>query len=210
MFGSLKVSFLLIPLALFGLLAFPLLPETETTSVKLKAAEIQNTGTLLGENNAPLRDPPKGDGQAITGGRGSATMTLTVPRLGIRNLAVPTASSQAALDREGIIHLAGTGVPWQEGSNTFIVGHRLGFLRTKVPYVFYELDEMRPGDEIIVKDAAGERYVYRVYDQITVKPADYWVTYPVEGRTIISLQTCTPIPTFENRLIVQGELVEKG
>jgi sortase (surface protein transpeptidase) len=34
------------------------------------------------------------------------------------------------------------------------------------------------------------------------------VTYPTQNRkTIISLQTCTPIPTFENRLIVQGELV---
>jgi len=38
-------------------------------------------------------------------------------------------------------------------------------------------------------------------------PADYWVTYPVPGKTTVSLQTCTPIPTFENRLIVRGELV---
>jgi sortase A len=206
-FGSLKVSFLLVPLVLFGLLALPLLPETQTASVKLKAAEIENAGTLLGENQAPSQNPPPpGERKAITGG-GSGTMSLTVPKLGIRNLAVPTATSQAELDREGIIHLSGTGVPWQEGSNTFIVGHALGFMRTKVPYVFYELEKLRPGDEIVVKDAAGKRYVYRVYDQITVRPADYWATYPVEGRTIVSLQTCTPIPTFENRLIVRGELV---
>jgi sortase (surface protein transpeptidase) len=29
----------------------------------------------------------------------------------------------------------------------------------------------------------------------------------VEGKTVISLQSCIPIPTFENRLIVRGELV---
>jgi len=29
----------------------------------------------------------------------------------------------------------------------------------------------------------------------------------VEGETVISLQSCVPIPTFEHRLIVRGELV---
>ena len=43
---------------------------------------------------------------------------------------------------------------------------------------------------------------------MTVKPEDFWVTYPVPDKTTISLQTCTPIPTFENRLIIRGELVE--
>jgi sortase (surface protein transpeptidase) len=33
------------------------------------------------------------------------------------------------------------------------------------------------------------------------------VTYPVESKTVVSLQTCVPILTFENRLIVRGELV---
>jgi sortase A len=42
---------------------------------------------------------------------------------------------------------------------------------------------------------------------MTVQPEDFWVTYPVDGKTTISLQTCIPIPTFENRLIVRGELV---
>jgi sortase A len=119
---------------------------------------------------------------------------------------VPTGSSQTDLDRQGIMHLEGTGVPWQEGSNTFIVGHALGFLRTRVPYAFYKLDKMKPGDEIIVKDPTGEEYVFRVYDRMTVRPTDYWVTYPEDGRTIISLQTCTPVPTFERRLVVRGEL----
>ena len=47
----------------------------------------------------------------------------------------------------------------------------------------------------------------KVYDYMTVKPEDFWVTYPVSNKTVLSLQTCTPIPTFENRLIVRAELV---
>ncbi|HKH78008.1 MAG TPA: class E sortase, partial [Rubrobacteraceae bacterium] len=86
-------------------------------------------------------------------------------------------------------------------------GHAIGFPRTKLTYVFYELDKMEPGDEIVVRDEEGKEYVYEVYDRMTVQPEDYWVTYPEPGSEIISLQTCTPIPTFENRLIVRGELV---
>jgi sortase A len=205
-FRSLRLSIVLVSLGALGLAALPVLPQTETASAELRPAEMENTGTLLGENSPGLQAPP--EAARPTGGRGAAgTMTLTVPRLDLKDVAVPTGSTQAELDREGIIRLEGTGLPWQEGSNTFIVGHALGFMWTRVPYVFYELDKMEPGDEIIVEDPTGEEYVFQVYDRMTVRPADYWVTYPEDGRTIISLQTCTPTPTFENRLVVRGQLV---
>jgi sortase A len=200
------LSIVLVSLGALGLAALPVLPQTETASAELRPAEMENTGTLLGENSPGLQAPP--EAAPPTGGRGAAgTMTLTVPKLDLKDVAVPTGSTQAELDREGIIRLEGTGLPWQEGSNTFIVGHALGFMWTRVPYVFYELDKMEPGDEIIVEDPTGEEYVFQVYDRMTVRPADYWVTYPEDGRTIISLQTCTPTPTFENRLVVRGQLV---
>ena len=66
---------------------------------------------------------------------------------------------------------------------------------------------MKPGDELTLRDYTGETYTFRVYDRLTVRPEDYWVTYPVPGKTVVSLQTCDPIPTFENRLIVRAELV---
>jgi len=98
-------------------------------------------------------------------------------------------------------------LPWKKGSNTVIVGHALGYLWTKTTYVFYELDQLEPGDEILIKDQKDEEYPFRVYDRSTVRPEDFWITYPVPDKTVISLQTCTPIPTFEDRLIVRGELV---
>lgn len=206
MFRTLWGSISVILLAALAVTALPILPVEETASAELRPVVIEQTGTLLGENGAPLREPPE---EAPRGGGGGAgVMTITVPKLDIEDVAVPRGSTQEELDAEGIIHMAGSGVPWREGSNTFIVGHALGFMQTKVPYVFYELDEMDPGDEIIVKDPNGKEYTFRVYDRMTVRPEDYWVTYPAnDGETTISLQSCTPIPTFENRLIVQGELV---
>ncbi len=206
MIGIPKASFLLVPLLVLGLLVLPIVPETQTASVELRTAEVENTGTLLGENSPELEPPPEtprptGQGDA------AGAMTLTVPKLGLKGVALPTGSSQAELDREGVLRLRGSGLPWREGSNTFIAGHALGFPRTRVPYAFYDLREMMPGDEILIKGADGRRYAFRVYDRLTVEPDDFWVTYPVEGKTVVSLQTCTPIPTFKNRLVVRGELV---
>jgi sortase A len=203
-----KASVLLVSLTiLLCLLALPILPENETVSAKLRTAQVENTGTLLGENSPQLEVPEKAPPVTLGGGKISAAMKITVPRLELKDVAVPTGSRQAELDREGILHLRGSGLPWIAGSNTFITGHALGFPRTRVPYAFYKLDKMKPGDEIFIEDKDGQRYMFRVYDLLTVEPNDYWTTYPVEGKTVVSLQSCTPIPTFKHRLIVRGELV---
>ncbi len=207
MFKSLKLSVILVCLALLALAALPAYPQTETTSVKLRPVEVENARKLLGESPTGERADPARRASLQDGSSGEGTMTLSVPKLGLEDIAVSTADSQVELDREGIIHLDDTGVPWKEGSNTFIVGHALGFLFTRVPYVFYELDQLKPGDEIIVKDREENVYTFKVYDRVTVKPEDFWVTYPVPNKTTISLQTCTPIPTFEKRLVIKGELV---
>jgi sortase A len=205
MFRSLTVSLLLVSLALLGLAALPAYPRTETASVQLNPTELETPRTLLGESPGGEKAEPGRQASADAGSGG--TMTLSVSKLGLKDVAVPTADSQVALDEEGIIHLKDSGMPWQQDSNTVIVGHAIGFPETKLTYVFYELDKMEPGDEIVVRDGEGKEYVYEVYDRMTVQPEDYWVTYPEPGSEIISLQTCTPIPTFENRLIVRGELV---
>jgi sortase A len=206
--GIPKASVLLVSLTvLLCLLVFPILPEEQTASAKLRTIEIENTGTLLGENQPKLEAPQRAPEHTSSGETTSAAMSITVPRLGLKDVAVPTGSRQAELDREGILRLRGSGLPWIEGSNTFIAGHALGFPRTRVPYAFYKLDNMKPGDEILIEDRDGRRYTFRVYDLMTVEPNDFWTTYPVEGRTVVSLQGCTPIPTFEHRLIVRAELV---
>ncbi len=175
--------------------------------MKLRPAEVENARKLLGESPPGERADPARPASVQGGTGGDATMKLSIPKLGLEDVPVPTGDSQVELDREGIIRLDDTGVPWKKNSNTVVVGHALGYLWTKTTYVFYELDQLEPGDEILVRDQKDEEYTFRVYDRMTVRPEDFWVTNPVPDKTVISLQTCTPIPTFEDRLIIRGELV---
>ncbi len=115
---------------------------------------------------------------------------------------------QACLDREGIMHLSGTGFPYERGSNKYIAGHAGDFDTSRIPNVFRNLKNLRRGDLILLRDATGRTYNYRVYERLLLTPHDVWGTKPVAGKKIVSLQTCFPAPTFNKRLIVRGELVQ--
>jgi sortase A len=136
-----------------------------------------------------------------------STMTLTVPAMN-RVQEVPvyngSAGDKAAL-HDGALHLRGTGFPWQRGANVYIAGHRLGFPGTKSYLVFWDLNKLENGDEVILTDANGTRYTYAVFKKFIVSPKAYHITQPVAGRNIVSLQTCT-LPDYAGRLIVQAEL----
>ena len=135
---------------------------------------------------------------------------LTVPKMArVEDLPVLTgpADDEAAL-AESALHVAGTGLPWQEEANVYIAGHRIGYEGEASHLVFYDLDSLQEGDEVILTDAEDTRYTYRVFRSYVVGPSDYHVTFPIPGKNVVSLQTCTPVPTFEERLVVQAELVE--
>ena len=148
-----------------------------------------------GEETAP---PPKRD----------ETMKLFIPSMKhVDNVPVYTAAAhnQPAL-RNGTLHLAGTGFPWQREANVYIAGHRLGYPRTKSFLVFWDLNRLRMGRRVVLTDSEGERYIYRVYDRFVLGPDDASATKPVAGRSVVSLQTCT-LPNYKDRLIVRAELV---
>ena len=136
-----------------------------------------------------------------------STMELTIPEMQ-RVHEVPVydgpATDEAAL-HDGALHVRETGFPWQTGSNTYIAGHRLGFPGTKSYLVFWDLDKLENGDEVILTDANGTRYTYEVFKEFVVNPGDTHVTRPVAGRNVVTLQTCT-LPDYAKRLIVQAEL----
>jgi sortase A len=139
----------------------------------------------------------------------NSAMTLTVPDMR-RVDHVPVysgpASDEAAL-HDGTLHLNGTGFPWQTGSNVYIAGHRMGFPGTKSYLVFWDLNTLEDGDEVILTDANGTRYTYQVFKSFVVNPDASYVTQPVPGKSVLSLQTCT-LPDYSQRLIVQAELTD--
>ena len=142
------------------------------------------------------------------GGPKDKTLFLTIPALELNDVPVFDTISEEKLE-EGTVHIPATGYPWQKGANVFIAGHRVGYPNTGSYYVFFRLDELAEGDEILLEDSAGGQYHYQVAKQLVVGPDSVEVMNPVEGKSLVTLQTCT-LPDYEKRLIVQGELVEKA
>ena len=137
-----------------------------------------------------------------------AIMGLTINALDLHNVPVMNSSTKWALDN-GVSHEPGTSMPWSrsEQRNVYLQGHRLGWPGKESHLVFYHLNKLGKGDEILLKDRDGKRYTYRVSEMFVVEPTDSWVMGRVRGRDMVTLQTCTPIPTFEKRLIVRANRV---
>jgi sortase A len=137
-----------------------------------------------------------------------AIMGLTVNALGLYDVPVFDSDADWALD-DGVSHEPGTSMPWSrsEQRNVYLQGHRLGWPGSGSHLVFYHLGRLKRGDLITLKDRDGERYAYRVTEEFIVEPNDSWVMGRVRGRDMVTLQTCTPIPTFEKRLVVRADRI---
>jgi sortase A len=141
------------------------------------------------------------------GGPEDKTLYVDVPKIGIQDVPAFDTVSEEKL-RDGTVHIPASGYPWQNGANVFIAGHRIGYPGTPSDYVFFRLDELEEGDEIRLTNTAGKEFLYRVTKRTVVGPNDVEVMNAVEGKSLITLQTCT-LPDYKDRLIVQGELVEE-
>jgi len=137
-----------------------------------------------------------------------AIMGLTIDSMGIYGAPVYDSASRWAL-ANGVAHLPDTSLPWSPTPqrNVYLAGHRMGFRGTWSRMIFYNLGKLREGDKVMLKDRAGRTYEYRVSETFLTDPTDRWVTGQVRGRDMLTLQTCTPIPTFEKRLIVRADRV---
>jgi sortase A len=128
----------------------------------------------------------------------------------VANATVPDTDGddEEALKNYAAIHLKGTGFPWQEEANVYLAGHRLGYPNEPSFLAFWDLDALENGDEVFVEDADGNKYTYRVFKELVVNPTDLYVTEPVPGKNILTLQTCTLLD-YSQRLVVQAELVDQ-
>jgi sortase A len=114
---------------------------------------------------------------------------MTIPKLGLYDNYVQNSSAEAALDY-GAAKRVDSEFPWQNNANTYIAAHRLGWPGTASDHQFYNLPLLTYGDKIYLYDANGTTYTYEVTEIFEVLPTETWVTEPVPGRNIVSLQTC--------------------
>jgi sortase A len=141
----------------------------------------------------------------------SKELRLTIPGMDRVDDVPVYDAPESGYDRalhDGVVHVRGTGLPWQKAANVYIAGHRVGFPGTKSNLVFWDLNTLEKGDEIYLTDSNGTRYTYKVFEKRVISPDDVSILRPTKGKNIVSLQTCT-LPDYSHRLIVQGELVSK-
>ena len=135
-------------------------------------------------------------------------LRLTIPKMDqIENDKIPTGlgTDDQLFHDYAAVHLKRSGYPWQKVANVYIAGHRLGFPGTASHLAFYDLNELEDGDEFTIEDAKGRVYTYEVFNKFIAGPKNFAVIRPIEGKNIVSLQTCT-LPDYTTRLIVRGEL----
>jgi len=129
---------------------------------------------------------------------------ILIPRL---NLDLPLLEMSDVQDQKtlnrGPAHLAGTSYPGQAG-NCVIAGHRSTFTSP-----FRKLGELHQGDTIILQDPQGGSHRYQIGRIFPVRPDQVEVISPTETATV-TLITCHPLNSNQQRLIVQGRLVDAG
>jgi len=151
-----------------------------------------------------------GDEQASVEPPSSDMMKLTVPKMEqIKEDEIPTGlgTDETLFHDYAGVHIKHTGYPWEEEANVYIAGHRLGYEGTNSHLAFWDLNKLEEGDEFYITDSEGRQYTYVVFRKYVTTPANLRVLNPVEGKNIVTLQTCT-LPDYTNRLLIRAEREE--
>lgn len=148
---------------------------------KALASELQEQWEI-----SPNEAPSLGDGMAL----------IKIPKIGVDEVVVEGVEVEDL--KKGPGHYPDTALPGQLGNMVFS-GHR-----TTYGAPFYRLDELVPGDEIIVYDAKGP-YTYLVTESKIVLPTEIGVIAPSTDARL-TLTTCHPRFSAAKRLIVVAQL----
>jgi LPXTG-site transpeptidase (sortase) family protein len=179
-----KGLFVVLVLLAAYIMAMPLLPAADWW-VKHEAPIISNPPKTKVE--VPVAHIP-------------TTNMLYIPALDLTQT-ILEGTSIATVDR-GVWRRPATSTP-DAASNTVLVGHRFTYNGNGV---FYHLDKLKVNDQIIVY-WQGKAYEYMVFDVSEVPPTQISIESPTDDPTL-TLYTCTPLVTAQNRLVIKARLVE--
>lgn len=129
---------------------------------------------------------------------GDVIARLEIPSIGVDRYVVAGVDKSDL--KKGPGHYPETPLPGQLG-NAAIAGHR-----TTYGQPFYDIDQVTPGDEIIVTTPAG-RFVYIATGQQIVGPNDYEVVATTDPTiATLTLTSCHPRYTARDRIVITSEL----
>ena len=164
---------------------------------KLKSQFVTSTTVTTPATDAPttttLPPPPK---------KGDVVAQIIIEKINVDKFVIAGVGYKELEKGPGLF--AGSPLPGQLG-NVAIAGHRTTF---GAP--FGRVNELAEGDRIVMKTSRGE-FVYLVTGAPTiVKATDVDVIRTVDPtRAILTLVTCHPKWTSENRMIISAELEPK-
>ncbi|HEY3485039.1 MAG TPA: class E sortase, partial [Ilumatobacteraceae bacterium] len=173
-------------------------PTTTTPPPTSEPATSQPPTTASPVTTPPVTEPPAVDQQLPAFTSGDAIARLEMPTIGVDDIVVAGVSVEAL--RKGPGHFPDTPMPGQLG-NSAIAGHR-----TTYGQPFRNIDDLEPGDEIVVTTLAG-RFVYTVTGTQIVNPGDYWVVATTDPSVAtLTLTSCHPVWEASQRIVVSAEL----
>lgn len=159
-------------------------------------AAVPSTTTTAPPTTPPTAPPPPPTGDAVA--------ILRIPKIGVDSAVVQGVSRDDL--RRGPGHYPLTPLPGQLG-NAAIAGHR-----TTYGAPFNRLDELNPGDHIVVRTLAGT-FNYSVTGELNVDPTNVGVLdptpdpfHPGQPLATLTLTTCTPKYSAAQRLVVHAQL----
>ena len=134
---------------------------------------------------------------------GNPLTRLEIPNLDVDTMVVE-GTTPAAL-RAGAGHYPKTPLPGEMG-NVAIAGHRTTFGRP-----FNRMDELKPGDKVILTTPIG-KHTYEVMSPPSVVDPTDWspINDYREGGYFLTLTSCHPEGSADYRIIVRAELVESS
>lgn len=149
---------------------------------------------------APVQQPEAARTLTVDRSSGFPAMRLEIPALNLRQALV--AGIDLPTLTRGPGHYPDTPLPGEPGNASF-AGHRT---QKGVQSFFYDLNKLKPGDEIrvVYPDAQVAYAVERVW---VVPPTEVQVVGPTPYPAL-TLTTCDPPGTEDQRLIVRAKLVK--
>jgi sortase A len=161
--------------------------EERLDEARDRAPATTSTTTPEDTTTEPEQAPPIG-----LAADGEATAQIRIPRIGVDKTVVEGVS--LANLKQGPGRYPETAMPGQEG-NAAIAGHR-----TTYGAPFNRIDELEPGDEILVETVQGQ-FRYEVSEQLIVSPSQVEVLED-KGDNRLTLTACHPKFSARQRIIV--------
>lgn len=144
----------------------------------------------------------------------SADPRLIIPKINVDVPAIygigPDHDSQMSAMEKGVAHFSIPGANSHPGEvgNTVLSGHSSNDLFDSGDYkfIFAQLEKLKEGDTIYA-NYEGKRYTYVITKMEVVKPTQVSaLVYPTD-KPVMTLITCTPLGTAQNRLLVTAEQI---